>query len=292
MRKKFESGDLISLWRPEATMTKFDGGQVVIVGGSSLFHGAPVLALKAASRLVDMVYFASGEENRDIAEKIKTSLSAFIWIPRDELDEYIKKSDVVLIGPGLMRYVSEKGGHNGQVCDGEGRETKALTERLVSEFPLKKWALDGGSLQVMDDGLIPLGAVVTPNTKEYEMLFRERINWRDFDGVVEKVERQAVKHGCVIALKGVVSVVSDGKSTYLVEGGSPGLSKGGTGDVVAGLTAGLLVKNPPVLAAAAANFLVKKTAEELDSERGEMFNADDLVERVPVVYKRSLMETS
>jgi len=70
------------------------------------------------------------------------------------------------------------------------------------------------------------------------------------------------------------------------------LSKGGTGDVVAGLTAGLLVKNPPVLAAAAANFLVKKTAEELDSERGEMFNADDLVERVPVVYKRSLMETS
>jgi len=53
-----------------------------------------------------------------------------------------------------------------------------------------------------------------------------------------------------------------------------------------------LAKNPPVLAAAAANFLVKKTAEELDSERGEMFNADDLVERVPVVYKRSLMETS
>lgn len=273
-------------------MTKFDGGQVVIVGGSRLFHGAPVLALKAASRLVDMVYFASGEENRDIAERIKTSLSAFIWIPRDELDEYIKKSDVVLIGPGLMRYESEKGGHNGQVCDGEGRETKALTERLITEFPLKKWVIDGGSLQVMDDGLIPLGSVVTPNAKEYEMLFGERVNWRDLDGLVRKVERQAMKHECVIALKGVVSVVSDGKETYLVEGGSPGLSKGGTGDVLAGLTAGLSVKNSSVLAAAAANFLVKKTAEELDGERGEMFNADDLVERVPVVYKRSLMEVS
>ena len=33
--------------------------QITIIGGSDLFHGAPILALKTASRIVDMVFFTS-----------------------------------------------------------------------------------------------------------------------------------------------------------------------------------------------------------------------------------------
>lgn len=274
------------LWRPKKDATKFDNGQITIIGGSSLFHGAPILALKTASRLVDMVYFASPIEDKGVVDLLKSQLGAFIWIPMEDLSSYIKKSEVVLIGPGMMRYKKEAGLHTSDVCDDEGRITKRITEELLLEYPLKRWVIDGGSLQVMDAGLIPVGAVVTPNTKEFQMLFREHIGWDDLEMVVKKVEKQALKHECTIVLKGATTVVSDGKITWLVEGGSPGLTKGGTGDIVAGLTAALMAKNKTILAAAAANFLVKRAAEELEAERGTMFNADDVVEKIPVVWRK------
>ena len=86
-------------------------------------------------------------------------------------------------------------------------------------------------------------------------------------------------------MKGEVSVVSDGKSTMMIEGGSEGLTKGGTGDVLAGLISGLLVNNEKVLAGAAGNFLVKKASERLEEERGLMYNAEDLILEVAILWK-------
>jgi NAD(P)H-hydrate repair Nnr-like enzyme with NAD(P)H-hydrate dehydratase domain len=55
--------------------------------------------------------------------------------------------------------------------------------------------------------------------------------------------------------------------------------------VLAGLTVGLLAKNPPLLAAAAASFVVKKTAEVLYQEAGYSFSSDDVAERVFKIMK-------
>lgn len=289
MSKKFTYKQMERLWRPKRAASKFDGGEVTIIGGSDLFHGAPILALRVASRVVDMVYLATPEQDKEVSNLIKAQLGAFIWIPRDDLSYYLKKSEAILIGTGMMRYGHEhehESDHNGLVFDNVGKETKRITEELLTEYPLKKWVIDGGSLQVMDSGLIPIGSVVTPNAREYEMLFKEKVNWDNLDVLIKRVERQALRHECVIALKGALSIVSDGKKTYLVEGGSPGLAKGGTGDVLAGLTVGLLAKNPPLLAAAAANFLVKKAGEALEKERGTMFNADDVADAVARMWKK------
>ena len=57
---------------------KYSAGQVTIIGGSKLFHGAPILSLKAASRLTSMVYFSSPEEDRRVVEEIKAGLSSFV----------------------------------------------------------------------------------------------------------------------------------------------------------------------------------------------------------------------
>lgn len=285
MRENFGKSQLKKLWRPEEDRVKFEGGQVVIVGGSKLFHGAPILALKTASRIVDMVYFAGFEGDKKVAERIKAELASFIWVEREDVGEYIEKSDAALIGPGLLRFKKEDK-QKGDRVDGEGRKTRQLTKRFLEEFEKKRWVIDGGSLQVMEAELIPKGAVVTPNKKEFEMLFGERVDLSDVEGMNEKAEVQAGKYGCVVMLKGPTTVVTDGKRSYLVKGGSSGLAKGGTGDVLAGLTVGLLAKNEALLAAATASWLVKKAGEELEEERGEMFNADDVAEQVVRVWGR------
>ena len=105
MMRKFLPEELKKLSKPHEFSSNEDNGQVTIIGGSKLFHGAPILALKTASRIVDMVFFASPEPSvGGIAEQLKSKLGSFIWIPWDEVGEYIAKSDAILIGPGLMRY--------------------------------------------------------------------------------------------------------------------------------------------------------------------------------------------
>ena len=133
--------------------------------------------------------------------------------------------------------------------------------------------MDGGSLQVMEKSWIPKRAVITPNKKEFMHLF-------GLEYSRENIEQMAKDHQCVVVGKGPVGWVSDGETTYEVSGGNAGLTKGGTGDTLAGIIVGLLAKNNPLLAAAAGNFLLKKTAERLFDKVGYAFNADDLASGV------------
>lgn len=263
---------------------KFSSGQVTIIGGSRLFHGAPILALKGASRLVSMTYFASPEEDKEFVNLIKSALGSFVWVPRDDVDSYIEKSDAVLIGPGLMRsHIKAKE----TVCDEEGMKTRNMTINLFKKFPGKKWIVDGGSLQVINVEELPKGAVVTPNKKEFEMLFRENEE-PDLEKRAEQIFRLTKKYGIVILTKDAVSIASDGVEVIRIEGGNDGLVTGGVGDIIAGLTLGFLAKNDGLFSVSAASFLIKKAAEKLALKKGLMFNADDLVDMVPEVYQETM----
>ena len=269
---KFLSEDLKGLWRPKENSAGEDNGQVTIIGGSSLFQGAPLLSVLALSRMVDMVFVATPEEDKEIVAKTElfSRLRSVMWIPREDIDDYIAKSDAVLIGPGMMRWHRE-GNRESEVNTGNeaGAYTKRITGELLARHSQKRWVIDGGSLQTMEVGWIPKGAVLTPNNKEYELMFG-----------TDEVAEAAGKHGCVIVYKGPVAYVSDGEVTYEIIGGNAGLTKGGTGDVLAGVIAGLLAKNPPLVAAAAGTYLVKMTAERLFERVGYGFNADDLAQGV------------
>lgn len=259
-----------------------ENGEVTIIGGSDLFHGAPILALKTASRIVDMLYFSSPESSvGDVVNRIKSQLSSFIWVPWDQINAYIKKSDAVLIGPGMKRYHKEEDNHKHRgrvgVFDQAGTETKFITEKLLRQFPDKKWVVDGGSLQVMSAEVIPQNAILTPNDKEYELLF---------DGVA--AEEVAKRYKCVIVRKGPETLVCSPKECVEVYGGNNGLTKGGTGDVLAGLTVALAAKNDPFFAASAASWIVKKAADNLLERVGTVYNADDLAEEIPVVLGKYL----
>jgi NAD(P)H-hydrate repair Nnr-like enzyme with NAD(P)H-hydrate dehydratase domain len=186
--KIFDEKGLKNIYKPGDKTCKHDNGSVLVIGGSMLFHGAPILALKTISRMVDMTFFSSPENTCiDVAAKIKSSLSSFIWVPWAEVNEYVEKSGAILIGPGMMRChekcnimskvksqkskMQSKSQNFQNFLDKTGLFTKKITEDLLKRYPEKQWVIDAGSLQVMDKKYIPKNAILTPNKKEFEMLF-------------------------------------------------------------------------------------------------------------------------
>ena len=275
--KYFNSKLLKSLYIPSDNTTKKENGQVTIIGGSSLFHGAPLLSLKAASRIVGMVYFSSPEKSvSEVASKLKSSLLSFILVPWEEVEEYIKKSDSVLIGPGFMRYRSEKDGE-GSSDDSSYAETQQITKNLLTKYKDKKWVIDAGSLQLLKKEWIPKNAILTPNTKEYKLLFGDK-----------EISKAAKENDCIIVHKTAKAVVCSPQKCIEIGNGNKGLIKGGTGDTQAGLTVALLAKNDPFLAASAATYIVKKTADKLYETKGTFYNADDLANTIPEVFNSLL----
>lgn len=275
--KYFDPNELKKLYRPGKNSNGEDNGQVVIIGGSSLFHGAPILSLRAASRLVDMVFFTSPEKTlKDVSAYLKAEVASFIWVPFDEVGKYVKKADACLIGPGFMRFSKE--GNSTDKSDESFKFTKEVTEKLLKKFPKKRWVIDAGSLQTIDAKDIPEGAIVTPNKREYKMLF----------GGME-ISAAAEKYKCTIVLKGPETLVVSPKESVVVKGGNPGLTKGGTGDVQAGLTVALLTKNEPFLAASAASYLVKAAADSIYKESNVYYNAEDLANEIPRVYAKTVI---
>ena len=100
---RFNPFELKKLYKPPQESHKGQNGKLTIVGGSHLFHGASLWALKVASRIVDMVFYCSIPENNELTKKLKSELYDFIAVPRGKVEEYIEESDAVLIGPGLPR---------------------------------------------------------------------------------------------------------------------------------------------------------------------------------------------
>jgi len=263
---------LKQLYIPSPNSHKGQNGKVLIIGGSHLFHASALWSLEIASKIVDMVYFSSTPMNNEIVKKLKTKFVNGIIIPREKLEDYIEEADSVLIGPGLPRPDGMETGDD---------DTKILTEKLLLKFPNKKWVIDGGSLQTIDPSLIPASAILTPHKKEFETLF-------GIKPTPENVAEMAKKYGIVILLKGPVDIVCSPEKCLEIEGGNAGMTKGGTGDVLAGLVAAFYAKNDAFLSATCASFINKKAGESLLERVGLYFNASDLVAEIPKVMKELL----
>lgn len=95
----------------------------------------------------------------------------------------------------------------------------------------------------------------------------------------------AKKYNCVVLLKGIEDIISDGEKIELVSGGNAGMTKGGTGDVLAGLAAALYCNNDPFTSAVCASSINKKAGELMYKKAGFYYNASDLAGQIPVVMK-------
>jgi NAD(P)H-hydrate epimerase len=79
-------------------------------------------------------------------------------------------------------------------------------------------------------------------------------------------------------------------TSIYIKGGNAGMTKGGTGDVLAGLLAALYCKNSALTSTIVASYINKKTGDFLFEKVGPNFNASDLVENIPQILWRAIQE--
>ncbi len=271
---KFDLKTLSKIYKPSLTSHKGQNGKLMIIGGSKLFHAASLWSLKVASRIVDMVFYSSVPENNRIIQKEKEEFRDGIIIPRGKIDNYINEADCILIGPGLPREEGKEEGDD---------DTKDLTQGLLKKYPDKKWVIDGGSLQVITPEDIPQTAIITPHKKEFKTLF-------NLEPTVENTKEVLKKYQFTILLKGEKDIVCGNKECAFIEGGNPGMTKGGTGDVLAGLVSALYCKNEAFLSASVASYINKRAGDRLFKKVGTYFNASDLADEIPLVMKECLFD--
>ncbi len=266
---------LKQLYQPSKNSHKGQNGKLTIIGGSKLFHGASLWALKTASRIVDMVFYATVPENEKLTQKLKSQFYDFIAIPRDEIEDYMDESDAVLMGPGMTRT----------------DDTYKITQKLLRQFPDKKWVIDAGSLQMMKtDWLKKLKQVIiTPHKREFENLFLSKVETQN-PKLIDLVKGKAKEYGCVIVLKGQEDIICSPNKCVINPTGNEGMTKGGTGDVLAGLIAGLACKNDLFLAAAVGTYINGLAGDELYKRVGPYFNATDLGEEIPKILKQLVIK--
>lgn len=265
---------LSKLSLPQPNSHKGQNGRVLIIGGSSLFHSASLWAAEVASHFCDMVHYSSTLENQEIFLSLKKKFHNGIIVPQEHLVEYVKEDDAILVGSGMVR---------------EGKEAKYafdLIKSLINSFPKKQFIFDAGALQVMEpEWLLNLEkpAIVTPHQKEFERLFKESIHEKSIEEKADIARTMAKKYNVIILLKAITDIVSDGDKVYLVEGGDAGLTKGGTGDILAGLTTALSANNSALDATVSASILLKKTGEKLFQSKGYWYNIGNIIEMIPEV---------
>jgi len=257
---EFDPQVLQSLYRPAKDSHKGQNGKLLVIGGSELFHAASLWALEVASRIVDMVFYSSVPVNEAIVKKQKERFHDGIIVPKNKLDEYINEADCVLIGPGMER----------------SEDTRGKVNYLLKKYPDKKWVVDGGALQTMDRNLLTQTMILTPHIKEFKTLFGV-----DHDG--EMVRKKTQEFPCTIVLKGVEDMICDWQKCVINKTGNEGMTKGGTGDVLAGLISALYCKNDAFLAASCGTYLNGLAGDRLYTMVGLYFNASDLVKEIPAV---------
>ncbi len=260
--KQVTTDELKKLYTPFPDSHKGQNGRLLVIGGSHLFHAASLWSLTVASRIVDLVHYCSVPENNAIVQKAKKEFRNGIVILREQVEEYIGEDDVILIGPGMTR----------------DKETESLTNGLLKKYPKKQWVIDAGALQMLDLSVIPKNAILTPHHGEFTHVFGN-----------EEVASVAKKYQCIVLLKGEKDIACDGVQCRSIAGGNAGMTKGGTGDVLAGLIAALACKNDPFLSTIAGSFINKKAGDALYEKVGPYFNATDLAGEIPKTMKGLLI---
>ncbi|MDH5806909.1 MAG: NAD(P)H-hydrate dehydratase [Candidatus Methanomethylicaceae archaeon] len=282
-------GDLkIAIKKRNPFSHKGDNGRILVIGGSYKFTGAPALTAMAALRTgIDLAIIAVPSS---IANAIRSYSPDLIVLPlpsKDVLDQESieviknesKRVDAIIIGMGLgleestistvneiIKYLNDM--EKPLVIDADA--LKALG-RIREELKFKK-------------------AVLTPHAGEFYLLTGEplpnesSLGWKSRVNIVMK---WASKFNATILLKSRYDIITDGNRFKIKIIGNPGMTVGGTGDVLAGIVGAFLSRGiSPFRAATAASFLNSYIGDLLEAEIGHHYTASDIVNKIPEVIKK------
>jgi len=252
-------------WLPRrsADAHKGSSGRLLVVGGDLSMSGAVGLAgWTACATGTGMVHVATCKENIGQVAALRPELLVSGVAETDELQSLLSKVDALLLGPGL----------------GQSDWSRAQFETC----------LEHGKVAVIDaDGLNLLAEepdkrrdwVLTPHPGEAARLLGTSTH-EIMQNRMVAAEAIVARYGGVCVLKGSGTIVAtENETPNLCTQGNAALATAGTGDVLAGLIAGLIVQGVPPLPAAVAGVTLHARAGELAAEAGMAgMLASDLIE--------------
>jgi len=270
-------GDAIRRPPLDKSAKKGENGRLLIVGGGP-YHGAPLLSGLAALRVgADLVHIAMPKEadarvtwpmdllrvplsdKEHLGARGASEVSDLLNMPR--------KPHALLIGPGLGRVSS----------------TLMAVENILSicakmNIPV---VVDADAIHALPFGMWPPGlqGVVTPHAGECRAWLGtdepDVLPPQSDDIEINAEARVIIRTGSVDRIIG-----TKGRLTGL-SGGHPRMSMGGTGDILAGMVAGLLCRGmPPWPAARMAVWVLRKTGSIVGERLGDGMVPEDLFEAI------------
>ncbi|XVH31326.1 NAD(P)H-hydrate dehydratase [Haloferacaceae archaeon DSL9] len=261
-------GDLRRVGR-ESDSHKGENGDVLVIGGGP-FTGAPALSASAVLRAGgDLANVACPESVADAIRGYTPDLIVHGLdgdrLRPDHVDELLERADgktAVVIGPGL----------------GGAEETLDAVGDFLSSFDGRA-VVDADALQVVPDVDTDATLICTPHQGEFAKMGGEGSDdWRER---MANAESYAAEHGHVMLVKGDYDVISDGEETRVSRSGNPGMTVGGTGDVLAGATAALASAIDPFEAACIAAYANGRAGDRMFDERGYGYVASQMLEQLP-----------
>ncbi|PWU23064.1 hypothetical protein C5B42_04315, partial [Candidatus Cerribacteria bacterium 'Amazon FNV 2010 28 9'] len=176
--------------------------------------------------------------------------------------------------------------------------TEKIVNYLLSTYPHKKWVIDAGALQMLDPTLLNTNCIITPHEVELERLLssvipvKARAAGTAESSIVRDLDwkqEQLLETGTTVLLKGHKDHVFNREQDLWIDGGNPGMTKGGTGDALAGLVAGLYAfTNDSFAAAVVGSYVNKQAGDHLYNQVGPFFKTTQLVQEIPKVLKELL----
>ena len=263
----------------KSTSRKGDNGIVLVIGGSYIYHGAPILSSLAALRCgTDLVYTSVPKINVTPTRAISPNL---IVIPL--VDQKLTLGAVKKLVGALPRKL-----HSATIGMGLAIQEKNSLLYLVKSLLDRDVRLSLDASALIPE-ILPLLAkknvVVTPHSGEFKRLFGD-VPSDSKNERIKLVEKYALDNAVTILLKGPTDIISNGDTTYLCEKNTPAMTVGGTGDVLSGLVAGLLSQNRNSLeSAAAASFICSLAGKEVQEKLGLHMTSMDLINSIPNVMK-------
>ncbi len=255
---------------PPASTHKMQRGRLVVVSGGASHTGAARLAARAGLRAgAGLVTVASPQEALLVNAVALEAVMVRAFDTEAELRALAEPADAVVIGPGAG------------VTEATADNVLALAQTGAA------LVVDADALTVFRDDPAELFSaldrddVLTPHAGEFERVFPGLL--KDAPERITAARRAAERAGCVVLLKGADTVIAapDGRAAVNVNA-APWLATAGSGDVLAGVIAGLLAQGMESWEAACAGAW-------LHAEAGARFGpgliADDLPDLLPGVLR-------
>jgi hydroxyethylthiazole kinase-like uncharacterized protein yjeF len=264
---------------------KYDFGHALLVTGELV--GAARLAATAAQRAGAGLVSLSCEQSQ-WAGLASGAGSQLLWPVREEQDLRTlvldRRINAVALGSGWL------------VLDGGAPQRARVAQALGQAVPQRQWVLDAGALTAFAGraeelkGLLAAWAghvVLTPHAGEFEKLFGPVLALPEDQAVC--AAQAAAWMGAVVVLKGAQTWIASPAGECWRHDASdvPWLATAGTGDILAGLIAGLLAQGlSPQAAAGAGCWLQRQAARLAASQAGGMgLIAEDVLDQIRAAWQ-------